>query len=66
MDLEQVMGVEPTSSAWKADALTVVLHLQMMGPNGSQGVLAFPSCPNSGAGSLCAPDVFGSGGVPLG
>lgn len=28
--LEQVMGIEPTSSAWKADALTVVLHLQMV------------------------------------
>ena len=26
--LEQVMGVEPTSSAWKADVLAVVRHLQ--------------------------------------
>ena len=32
--MEQVMGVEPTSSAWKADALTVVLHLQMVGHRG--------------------------------
>ena len=24
---EQVNGIEPSSSAWKADALTVVLHL---------------------------------------
>ena len=28
-----MMGVEPTSSAWKADALTVVLHLQIRGGN---------------------------------
>lgn len=28
------MGVEPTSSAWKADALTVVLHLQERIPRG--------------------------------
>ena len=27
--LEQVMGVEPTSSAWKADVLAVVRHLHM-------------------------------------
>ena len=26
--VEQVMGVEPTSSAWKADVLAVVRHLQ--------------------------------------
>lgn len=32
--LEQVRGVEPPSSAWKADALTVVLHLQMVGLQG--------------------------------
>ena len=25
--MEQVNGIEPSSSAWKADALTVVLHL---------------------------------------
>ena len=25
--MEQVMGVEPTSSAWKADVLAVVRHL---------------------------------------
>lgn len=30
-DVEQVMGVEPTSSAWKADALAVVLHLRILG-----------------------------------
>ena len=30
------MGVEPTSSAWKADALTVVLHLQT-GEGGGAG-----------------------------
>lgn len=34
--LEQVMGVEPTSSAWKADALTVVLHLQRWEKGGNQ------------------------------
>ena len=28
--LEQVMGVEPTFSAWKADVLAVVRHLQRM------------------------------------
>lgn len=27
--LEQVMGIEPTFSAWKADVLAVVRHLQM-------------------------------------
>ena len=25
--VEQIIGIEPTSSAWKADALTVVLYL---------------------------------------
>ena len=29
--LEQVMGVEPTSSAWKADILAVVRHLHAYG-----------------------------------
>lgn len=29
--LEQVMGIEPMFSAWKADTLTIVLHLQMVG-----------------------------------
>lgn len=33
--LEQVMGIEPTFSAWKADVLTIVRHLQM---GGSEGV----------------------------
>ena len=28
--LEQVMGIEPTFSAWKADVLAVVRHLQRM------------------------------------
>ena len=27
--LEQVMGIEPTFSAWKADVLSVVRHLQI-------------------------------------
>ena len=27
--MEQVMGIEPTSPAWKAGALAVVLHLQI-------------------------------------
>ena len=27
--MEQVTGIEPASPAWKADALTIVLHLQM-------------------------------------
>ena len=27
--LEQVMGIEPTFSAWKADVLAIVRHLQM-------------------------------------
>lgn len=27
--LEQVMGIEPTFSAWKADVLAVVRHLQI-------------------------------------
>lgn len=28
--LEQVMGIEPTFSAWKADVLSIVRHLQRM------------------------------------
>lgn len=28
--MEQVKGVEPSSSAWKADVLAVVRHLQML------------------------------------
>ena len=31
--MEQVMGIEPTSPAWKAGALTVVLHLHTVQDN---------------------------------
>ena len=34
---EQVMGVEPTSSAWKADVLAVVRHLHVDFPFGNAG-----------------------------
>ena len=29
--MEQVVGIEPTSSAWKADILAFVRYLQMVG-----------------------------------
>ena len=29
--LEQVMGVEPTPSAWKAEVLAVIRHLHIFG-----------------------------------
>ena len=29
MIMEQVTGIEPASPAWKAGALTIVLHLRM-------------------------------------
>ena len=32
--LERVIGIEPTSSAWKAVALTVVLYSQFVGKGG--------------------------------
>lgn len=37
--LERVIGIEPTSSAWKADALTVVLypHNAFLGSNKREG-----------------------------
>ncbi len=28
--VEQIKGIEPSSSAWQADALTVVLYLQVL------------------------------------
>jgi hypothetical protein len=28
--LEQVKGIEPSSPAWKAEALAIVLHLQIL------------------------------------
>ena len=39
--LEQVTGVEPVSSAWKADVLAVVLHLRA--PRSFPGVTPWPS-----------------------
>ena len=27
--MEQVKGIEPSSSAWKADILAIILHLQV-------------------------------------
>ena len=38
--LEQVMGIEPTSPAWKAGALAVVLHLQIIQENVSLDMIA--------------------------
>ena len=38
--LEQVMGIEPTSPAWKAGALAVVLHLQNKRENVSLEMIA--------------------------
>ena len=29
IDMEQVTGIEPASPAWKAGALTIVLHLRL-------------------------------------
>ena len=33
---KQVMGLEPTYSAWKADVLAVVLHLHISGEKGTR------------------------------
>ena len=38
--MEQVMGIEPTSPAWKAGALAVVLHLQIRQENVSLEMIA--------------------------
>ena len=38
--MEQVMGIEPTSPAWKAGALAVVLHLQILQENVSLEMIA--------------------------
>ena len=38
--MEQVMGIEPTSPAWKAGALAVVLHLQIWQENVSLEMIA--------------------------
>lgn len=38
--MEQVMGIEPTSPAWKAGALAVVLHLQIWQENVSLDMIA--------------------------
>ena len=38
--MEQVMGIEPTSPAWKAGALAVVLHLQIIQENVSLEMIA--------------------------
>ena len=39
--MEQVMGIEPTSPAWKAGALAVVLHLQIIQENVSFEMIAY-------------------------
>lgn len=37
--LEQVRGVEPPSSAWKADVLSVVQHLQIVGGDNQREIV---------------------------
>ena len=34
--MEQVTGIEPASSAWKADILAIVLHLHIGAPDGTR------------------------------
>ena len=34
IEVEQVAGIEPAPSAWKADVLTAILYLHFGGPSG--------------------------------